>query len=407
MQQMDDNRIKQFILKNLHDLTIEQMHLILKQSYGYTAGFSVFKEYVSKLKKKEVTSKDKVKNEELDHFQTKIFQLMTKHRVMSIIDVSNFISCPPYHVLNVVNELASKGCEVSDDERNIYLGVGAAPIGRPIQKPVEDSNDIVFGVPSDLHFGSKACQITALNEFCEICRKQGVKHMFTPGDVFAGYNVYKGQIFDVYAISSEEQEESTIVNLPQGFEWWMIGGNHDYSFIKSGPGHNPFNILTNIRKDTHYCGFDEAVVPILKGVDLKMWHPSGGIPYALSYRLQKGIEQIAFHELQNISRSLKDKPTIRFVLSGHLHIQMQGLFGSIFGAQCGSFEGTNNLLKRMGIMPAIGGWIIKATLGKNNLLKSFEAKFHLFEEIEDDWKNYRHYVPKSNGSDKPVFNKDK
>ena len=403
MQQIDSNRIKQFVLKNLNDLTTEQMYKILKDSYGYTTSFATFKTYVLKLKKKETSTKGK--DEGLDHFQSKVFQLMTKHRIMSIIDVANSISSPPYDVLNVVSELASKGFAISHDERNIYLGVGAAPIGRPISKQIEDSNEIIFGVPADLHFGSKACQITALNEFCEICRKESVKFMFTPGDVFAGFNVYRGQLFDLYAISSGEQEESVIVNLPQGFEWYMLGGNHDYSFIKSGPGHNPFNILTSARKDTHYCGFDEAVVPILKGVDLKMWHPSGGVPYALSYRIQKGIEQIAFHELQNISRSLKDRPTIRFVLSGHLHVQMQALFGSIFGAQCGSFEGTNNLLKRKGIVPAVGGWIIKATLGKNNLLKCFDAKFYLFEEIEDDWKNYRHYISKVNGNDVPVFNK--
>jgi len=405
MQQIDTNRIKQFVLKNLHDLTLEQMYQILKQSYGYTTSFTSFKSYASKLKEETVTIKDR--KEELDHFQTKIFQLLNKHHVMSIIDAADFISSPPYDVLNVVSQLASKGYEISHDERNIYLGVGAAPIGRPIQKPIEDSTEIIFGVPSDLHFGSKACQITALNEFCEICKKQGVKFMFTPGDVFAGFNVYRGQLFDLYAISSGEQEESVIVNLPQGFEWYMLGGNHDYSFIKSGPGHNAFNILTSARKDTHYCGFDEAVVPILKGIDLKMWHPSGGVPYALSYRLQKGIAQIAFHELQNVSSSIKEKPTIRFVLAGHLHIQMQAMFGSIFGAQCGSFEGTNNLLKRLGIVPSIGGWIIKATLGKNNLLRNFDAKFYMFEEIEDDWKNYRHYLSKVNGNDKPIFDKVK
>ena len=172
MQQIDTNRIKQFVLKNLHDLTLEQMYQILKQSYGYTTSFTSFKSYASKLKEETVTIKDR--KEELDHFQTKIFQLLNKHHVMSIIDAADFISSPPYDVLNVVSQLASKGYEISHDERNIYLGVGAAPIGRPIQKPIEDSTEIIFGVPSDLHFGSKACQITALNEFCEICKKQGV-----------------------------------------------------------------------------------------------------------------------------------------------------------------------------------------------------------------------------------------
>jgi len=405
MKNIDYKRVKQFIIKNFHDLTTRQMFEIVKQSHGYNSNFSSFKVYVSRLKKTVIT---KGKKKELDPFQNKVMQIMSTHKVMSIIDICDMLSFPPSYVLQTVSTLASKGCEISYDDRNIYFGVGCASIGKPIEKPLEEDTEIVFGTPSDIHFGSKACQITALNEFCEICRKQGVKYQFVAGDVFAGFNVYRGQVFDLYAISSDEQEESTIVNLPEGFEWYMLGGNHDYSFIKSGPGHNPFNVLTSIRKDTHYCGFDEAVVPLLPNVDLKMWHPSGGVPYALSYRLQKGIEQIAFSELQNISKSLKEKPTVRFVLSGHLHIQMQAMFGSIFGAQVGAFEGTNNLLKRKGVVPAVGGWIIKATLGKNNLLRCFETKFHMFEEIENDWKNYKHYLSKDERERKePIFKQEK
>lgn len=72
---------------------------------------------------------------------------------------------------------------------------------------------------------------------------------------------------------------------------------------------------------------------------------------------------------------------------------MQALFGPIWGAQCGTFEGQTNYLKRKGLVPSIGGYIVKASLGKNGLLKSFEAKFYIFDEIEDDWKNYKHTSP--------------
>lgn len=395
----DYKKIKQFVMKNLNVLSTQQMYHILKDSYNYTSSFSAFKVYVSRLKKKTFT---KSKKNGLNEIESKVLQVMTIHKVISIIDICDHLSSPPSFVFQNVASLASKGYEISYDDRNVYFGVGCASAGECIQKPLEENKEIIFGAPSDFHFGSKACQITALREFCEIAKKQGVKYMFVAGDVFAGFNVYRGQVFDLYAISSDEQEESTTVNLPTGFEWYMLGGNHDYSFIKSGPGHNPFNVLVHERKDTHYCGFDEAVIPLLKNVDLKMWHPSGGVPYALSYRLQKGIEQVAFSELQNVSRSLKERPTVRFVLAGHLHIQVQAMFGSIFGAQCGSFEGTNNLLKRKGIVPSVGGYIIKASLGSNGLLKCFEAKFHMFEEISNDWKNYNHLSIKKK-IDKPVL----
>ena len=81
---------------------------------------------------------------------------------------------------------------------------------------------------------------------------------------------------------------------------------------------------------------------------------------------------------------------------------MQAMFGSIWGAQCGTFEGQTNYLKRKGLVPSIGGWIVKASLGHNGLLKNFESKFYIFDEIEDDWKNYKHTIPLEQIT-KPIF----
>ena len=44
----------------------------------------------------------------------------------------------------------------------------------------------------------------------------------------------------------------------------------------------------------------------------------------------------------------------------------------------------------------------EASLGSNGLLKCFEAKFHMFEEISNDWKNYNHLSIKKK-IDKPVL----
>ena len=259
--------------------------------------------------------------------------------------------------------------------------------------PLEDDDRICFGVVSDPHFGSKACQITALNYFAEEMKARGVKHVLCPGDIFTGIRVYPGHEFDRYALTVDEQEDSCIANLPKGFEWWMLGGNHDYSFISKCSGHNALLYLQSERDDVHYIGFDKAVVPLLPNVDCMLWHPSGGVPYSVSYRLQKGVEQLAFDELTSIVDGAKNNASVRFILAGHLHIQMQAMFGPIFGAQCGTFEGTTNYLKRKGLVPAIGGWIIEARLSKQTgMLKDFDAKFYLYPEIEDDWRNYKHSI---------------
>jgi UDP-2,3-diacylglucosamine pyrophosphatase LpxH len=351
------------------------------QTLGYHGSLNSFYKYVHRVTSQYVDPADK------------FLEIVTKQKISSIIDLSNKLNCTPKRILEYVEYYRCNGYEISINDQYIIFSKDAVSNGIEIENPLEDT-EITFAIMSDPHFGSKACQITALNEFCEICRKKGVKQIFVPGDVVAGFNVYPGQMFDVYAISSEEQEESVIVNLPKGFEWYMLGGNHDYSFIKRGGGHNPLLVIENQRKDTHYIGFDQATIPLLPNVDAILWHPAGGIPYAYSYRLQKGIEQVAFSELTKISRDIKTKPTVKFMFAGHLHIELQAMFGNILGVQCGAFEGQSNYLKKKGLIPTVGGWIFNVDITSDGNLRSFSPKFYVFPDIIDDWKNYNHSLTK-------------
>jgi len=392
--------LKQFIQYGLSaGVKTGDMYVNAVNKFDYRNTSKAFSVYVSKIKRNlnytDVKAKEieKVSEEEL------FLSILKKQKNMSIIQLADEVGCSASRIIDYIDYYREQGYEILYDENMVALSFNVTSKGKEIDTLEEQ--EIIFGVASDLHIGSKSTQITALNRFCEICKKEGVKYMFSPGDICAGYNVYPGQLFDLYAISAEEQEESVIVNLPKGLEWFMLGGNHDYSFIKKGGGHNPLLTIENSRDDIHYVGFDDGDIPILPGVDLKLFHPSGGIPYSISYRIQKTIEQITSYELVKIVSGIKSKPTIRFLLAGHLHVQMQGLFGSIFAAQVGCFEGQTNYLKRKGLMPTIGGYIIKATLKNGGLLR-FEAPFYMFPEIEDDWKNYSHSIPKQKII-KPIF----
>jgi len=302
-------------------------------------------------------------------------------------DATELLDCSPSELINIIEYCRSRGMDV------FIVGDYVATGGKDFMSDGEEIeelgiDEIVFGVASDLHFGSICCQITAINKFVHECKKQGVKHILVPGDATAGVNVYKGQIQDIYATGATEQENSLLRNLPTGVEWYVMAGNHDWDFMKS-TGHNAILRISKAREDIHYVGSDDVNIPILHGIDAKMWHPSGGLPYSISYRMQKGVEQLAFAELYRIVSNTEKSPTVRFFLVGHLHIQVQAMFGPIFGAQVGCFEGRTNYLKRKGYFPQIGGYIIKASLHKGKILK-FEAPFLMFDEIEDDWKNYSH-----------------
>jgi hypothetical protein len=381
---------KKFIVQLVNEnYSIKSIYEKFMLRYGYNGSYESFRKFVYRLKKKNISeevSTDFKKNNDI--MKLNFINLLSKRRSFTIIELSNLFNCTPNKIIELVNEFKQEGYEINNDDHLVYMSKNLVLNSNDhIIKPLE-TDEIIFGVASDLHFGSKSCQITALKDFCEICRLEGVKHIFSPGDLTAGINVYPGQIYDLYESNITGQTNSLLANLPTGFQWYFLGGNHDYAFIKS-TGFNVLSYMANKRDDIHYVSFDDADVPILKNVDLKMIHPSGGVPYSISYRLQKNVEQVAYNELRKLADG-NNKSRIRFILAGHLHIQMQAMFGNIFGCQCGCFEGRTNYLKRKGLFPHIGGYIIKVSLNKNGQLKNFDAKFHMFDEIEDDWKNFNH-----------------
>lgn len=364
------------------------------EKYGYANEKKQFYRYCNSIKNRYLKGMPNIRKRDLDKTGEKFLKVLKKKKVIDGNEMCDELGCHPEKIFELIKYFRTMGHEIIVDESKIILSSEMASPGENVKKPLE-SKEIIFAIASDLHFGSKHCQITHLLEFLEICRKKGVKYVFIPGDLVAGYGVFPGQQFEVYAMSAEEQEDSVVLNMPEGFEYYALGGNHDYSYIKR-VGHNPLLTIEQLRDDFHYIGYDEADVPILPGVDVKLWHPSGGVPYAISYRLQKGIEQVAYQELAKLSLNVKEKPSIRFMLCGHLHVQMQGMFGSIFGAQCGTFEGQTNYLKRKGLHPLIGGYIIKADISREGILRSFSAKYYMFpNEIEDDWKNYKHSLDRT------------
>jgi predicted phosphodiesterase len=385
------NDLNLIISKKIDDgFSYKQIFDYLVNKNLYSSTFDSFCRYARSIKNRHGVIREEISK--LTDFDKRLIKFFDGKKALKINDITEKFHCSRTTLKESIRKCRFNGYEIQIDDNIVILSNTNVREPEKVSQ-LANNTEIVFGVVSDPHFGSKSCQITALNEFAEIMKHKGVHHIFVPGDLVSGFEVYPGQIHDVYAIDAKGQEESTLVNLPRGFNWYVLGGNHDYSYIKRGGGYNIISAIASKRPDIHYIGFDQATVPILKNVDLMCVHPSGGVPYSISYRLQKNIEQITIGELQNVVRGVKDKPSIRFVLLGHLHIQMQALFGPIWGAQCGTFEGQTNYLKRKGLVPSIGGYIVKASLGKNGLLKSFEAKFYIFDEIEDDWKNYKHTSP--------------
>jgi hypothetical protein len=180
-----------------------------------------------------------------------------------------------------------------------------------------------------------------------------------------------------------------------GLVYYTIGGNHDYAYVKLS-GYNIVAAFAAMREDVVYLGFDMADVPITDQVDVRLWHPSGGTPYAVSYRLQKGMQQMAYAALAKAIET-GENPRMRVVLSGHLHVSMTMQRGPIMGLQCGCFEGQTNYLKRKALFPSIGGYIIELWLTDGGLIQRVRHEWVPYLEIENDYINYPNLLEQLHG----------
>lgn len=103
-----------------------------------------------------------------------------------------------------------------------------------------------------------------------------------------------------------------------------------------------------------YLGLFQADVK-MDGVKLiRLIHPDGGFPYALTYRGQ-----------QILSRGMVSGQKPRIMLIGHLHTMYSFLDRNVWCFGVASFEGQTSFLVRKGINPTIGGWIIKVKFGED------------------------------------------
>ena len=146
---------------------------------------------------------------------------------------------------------------------------------------------------SDTHLASKWDNVPILEQIYEEAYKKGVNTILHAGDISEGY--YRNRpnhVHELRAIGATDQAEYIINKYPKqdGIKTYYILGNHDHTHIKNG-GTDIGKIISNERKDMACLGWDIADLVINK-TKIRLYHPSGGPSYALSYKPQKYIEGI-------------------------------------------------------------------------------------------------------------------
>ena len=111
------------------------------------------------------------------------------------------------------------------------------------------------------------------------------------------------------------------------------------------------------RVDMNYLGQMAAYVHLPDGIVMEMIHPDGGGAYALSYKAQKYINNLAPEDVPEL------------LVFGHYHCSFYMKYRNVHFLQAPCFKDAGTWEKRKGLNPTIGGWMVEATIDTGQISK--------------------------------------
>lgn len=229
------------------------------------------------------------------------------------------------------------------------------------------ASEMMLGFIGDTHGSSAEEKNDELHTFYDLCVTEGVTDVLHTGDITAGHNVYPGQVYDLREVGCDAQSDALVRRYPQrdGITTHFITGNHDYSHYKHA-GVDIGRLIASQRPDMHYLGRYGATVELSPGFTVYVLHMDGGVPYSISYRRQKIVEGFIGGT----------KPRIFISGHDHQHIYFDYRNVQVFGTGC--FEGQSDFLRRKGIEPKVGGWIVNVKLDDNGAIRRIKPEWVKF-----------------------------
>lgn len=298
------------------------------------------------------TTAKKIPVENGPDIRSKVYDILrakTQQDGISIYDIADALDVAPQRVRNAlaVLERSGKSIHRAGDMVSAYVLPG---VEHRVRVDVGGASRFKVGIVSDTHFGSKMQQPSALRAYMERATDEHEPVCWLHvGDLTDGFGVYRGQANEVWLTGADEQAEYAASAYPDtGCPTKIIGGNHDESFLKSS-GSDVIRRFAALRQDVEPVGWRGAYVDV-GGVSFYLWHGSGGVAYARSYRLQKRIESFGD----------SDKPHI--LLAGHWHQYCHVWHRGVHGFLVPSFQGTTLYIRSLGYESLVGGMVLEVVL---------------------------------------------
>ncbi len=264
--------------------------------------------------------------------------------------------------------------------QNSGFFVTKKPLQRGYTFDLESDSDISIhkiGIVSDTHLGSRYQQLESLWKFYDLCNSEGIDTVLHAGDLSDGYNMYAGQVFELFVHGETAQAKYIIDNYPQidGINTLLIGGNHDESFYRKYGSDICYNVSVQ-RPDMQYKGFYLANFN-LNGISICLHHGDGSVAYARSYRPQK----LALSKIED-----KYTRTPDIFAIGHYHTScILPDYVGIYTIQMPCFQAqTPSYMGKKGLNPDIGGIILEIEEQDGKMISS-KTQYVSYAPKEDDY----------------------
>lgn len=292
-------------------------------------------------------------------------------------------------VIQVIDEIEKEtGLPVEIEDGTIIINKFMKKNFEPTDIGSHYKNFLKIGVVSDTHFGSKYQQMSLLHETYNIFEKENVNFAIHAGDLVDGSpKMHVGFLHELFIYRFDEQVQYVIEHYPKTdkFKTYIRPGNHDYSWIKSDAG-DPVKMVCRdqSRNDLVYLSPENASFTDKSGnILIELFHPSGGIPYAKSYRGQKLYESTVSDALAEYHR-LRTLSLPNILAIGHLHMFDFFISGYSNIMLVPAFQSVTPYLKSKGLSPMVGALILNIKYSdEGNILKITPDVYNFSAEIKE------------------------
>lgn len=292
---------------------------------------------------------------------------------VSVSEISRQIDRSAETVIKAIDALRENNYEVVLDDVSRQVTIPQVP-GKQFE-PTEFKYFKKYyriGIVADTQICSKYQQMTLLHDAYKDFDERQVDFILHAGDLDDGQDMYRGHHNEIFKHGADDHRDYIVENYPtskRGRKTYVIGGQHDFCWYKQN-GYNIVSAICEKRKDLVYRGFFDAKFKI-KGLEVGLHHPGGGVAYARSYKIQKYIENMV-----GFIASIPSATAPILQLFGHWHIPCHlPLYMGVDAVSLPCFQSQTPYLAEKGLMPVVGYAIAEIYLDKDNNLTSTKIDF--------------------------------